>query len=220
MIIENKNWSKLFWRYWWYNLHVLAENYPNYPSDNDIQQLGNFFITMANNFPCGKCKNHFNQYINNVPYENAIKSKNQLRKYFIDLHNDVNLRTRKKIIPLDEAIKLYKHRNWKKKLKNETGINIINLFKKGRLINFVFRMNNTLYKSYRPKLSFDKPDLSLNRRDFVIDSNGKSNDWLCYINRYPDLKERYIQSLFPKNEKDAIRHWNEYGNKERREWGC
>ena len=49
---------------------------------------------------CSKCRRHFTNYVKKNPYEKILNSAEELYKYTINLHNDVNAEIIKKTLHL------------------------------------------------------------------------------------------------------------------------
>lgn len=96
--------------FYWYNLHYFFKNYyPKNPSDKDKNQVRKLFTHMkGRGILCSKCRRHFTNYVKKNPYEKILNSGEELYKYTINLHNDVNARNFKKNFTLKEADEMYK----------------------------------------------------------------------------------------------------------------
>ena len=241
-----------FWSYWWYQLHLLAEYYPEIPREVDKNQIKLLFKTLSNRIICSKCRRHFNAYINENPYHDYLISKNQLRLYLMNLHNQINTSRKKKIVTLEEIIIIYQDPQMKNKVINTTGLDICQYFDSKQMDKFVLDMNYTLFNNKKKKLSENRKVTStiVNKSkpiDLIINSykvpnkektqdqpkntfdNHKSSSlkvkinedlWECYLNKYPDLREKYQQKQWPCTKEEAINHYTNRGLSEGREWGC
>lgn len=140
-----------FWSYWWYQLHLLSEHYPESPSLEDQHQIRRLFETLSQRFVCGICKRHFNHYISKNPYQDSLKSKNSLRVYFMNLHNDVNTKKKKKNFSLQEIINIYQDPQMKIKVITKTELDVCQYFDSRNMERFVLEMNQTrVEKNLRP----------------------------------------------------------------------
>lgn len=96
--------------FYWYNLHYFFKNfYPADPTEADKNQVRKLFTyMMGRGILCPKCRRHFTNYIKANPYEKLLNSSEELFKYTINLHNNVNARNYKRKFTLEEANKMYK----------------------------------------------------------------------------------------------------------------
>ena len=72
----------------------------------EIINLCKLIASICVNFPCRRCKIHILTYFREHPFENLYDSNDNLVvfKYFFEMHNVVNDRLNKRIVPLEEAI--------------------------------------------------------------------------------------------------------------------
>ena len=89
----------------WLFLHSITLNYPENPTQLDKDNYSVFFASIQNTLPCEKCKEH---YKNNI-YENPIRlnSREDLVKWLIEIHNEVNKNNNKPIFTYDMFIDKY-----------------------------------------------------------------------------------------------------------------
>ena len=104
-----------------------------------------------NGISCGSCRKHFNDWVNDNLPDNYIKNKNDLFTYFWKIHNDVNKKLKREEIDLNEALKIYKEKNWNNYL-NSYGVNILELFNNGELEKFPSLYNSKSYKIIREEV--------------------------------------------------------------------
>ncbi len=102
--IDPKLWGKHFWA----TAHYITISYPNNPTDEEKQNVKTFFDSLTVLLPCANCRSH---YLNNLKINpltnNILNSKYKLIEWLVNLHNEVNGRTGKKIMSVEEAIELY-----------------------------------------------------------------------------------------------------------------
>lgn len=144
--------ARRFWNIYWNNLHLLSFNYPENPSDDDKKQITNLNnIMMKNGITCSRCKKHFIEQNKANPIELSFNSRDDLIKWYIDIHNNVNKTNKKKILTIEEVKKIYKDFNYEEFVKKYK-IDVIDLFKK-RKLDILPRIINTttrqiLWKEY------------------------------------------------------------------------
>lgn len=80
----------------WFLLHGLIEKIKetNYEDSKDI--LIKIIISICNNLPCPDCRDHANLFFKKYNI-NRCNSKELLKNYLFEMHNDVNRRTKKEI---------------------------------------------------------------------------------------------------------------------------
>lgn len=100
----------------WIFLHTVVEAYPDKPLIEDKDNMRNFFYYSGNVLPCLKCKINFKKHMKEIPLtDDILSSKNRLRKWLIDIHNEVNLTTGKKVLSYHSAqnciLRMYKKKD-------------------------------------------------------------------------------------------------------------
>ena len=90
----------------WKFIHYITLGYPNNPTKYDKEKYYNFFISLADVIPCNVCGSHFKQNLELTPLNDAaLKNKESLMEWAINMHNHVNAKNGKKIYSIKEAIK-------------------------------------------------------------------------------------------------------------------
>lgn len=98
-------WAHSLWKY----LHTMSTQYPDTPSLPEQLMMRQWLQTLVVTLPCPKCQRHYAEYLNEN-YDNmdtVVASRDNLFQFFVDLHNQVNIRNNKPIISLEEAKRLY-----------------------------------------------------------------------------------------------------------------
>ena len=98
--MDTKKWGKHGWIF----LHYVTFNYPINPTQENIDNYYNFFYSLQYILPCDICKKH---YSNNLLKHNligALKTRNTLIRWLIDIHNDINYELGKPILSYDKAL--------------------------------------------------------------------------------------------------------------------
>lgn len=140
-----------FWSKYWKILHTIALEYPTNPDDNNKSDIIKLFYNMKNGgILCHDCALHFKTYSDKNKIELCYNNKEQLFKYFVDLHNDVNIKTNKQLISIENAKELYKNSN--NELINEYNIDVKNYvlnYKLSTLPNIInTKIKNDIMKKY------------------------------------------------------------------------
>lgn len=81
----------------WHSLHTISFNYPVQPTATQKKDYYNFFLSLENVLPCGKCRTNFKQNIIDVPFNmDVMESRYTFSKYVYDLHEHINKMLHKK----------------------------------------------------------------------------------------------------------------------------
>jgi hypothetical protein len=89
----------------WYQMHMKTFNYN--PKTSNKKNIIQYFENIKKVLPCEKCKKHYENYLISRPIKFYLKSRDDLIHWLIDLHNEVNARTGKRILSYKEARSLY-----------------------------------------------------------------------------------------------------------------
>ena len=108
-------WGSSFWMV----LHISSMTYPASPSPIYKNRMKNFITGIPVMLPCEVCKHHADIYINKIwnKLDYIVSSRDELFKFFVDFHNEVNKRNGKKVLSYQEAYKIYSSPIKIKKLK-------------------------------------------------------------------------------------------------------
>lgn len=141
----------IFWNIYWKILHTISFEYPINPDDNNKSDISKLIYNMNNGgISCHDCALHFKTYSDKNKIELCYNNKEQLFKYFVDLHNDVNIKTNKQLISIENAKELYKNSN--NELINEYNIDVKNYvlnYKLSTLPNIInTKIKNDIMKKY------------------------------------------------------------------------
>ncbi len=96
-------WGPSAWRF----LHTITFNYPINPSNHDKEIYKIFFKNLGLVLPCGICEYNYNIHLDKYPIENYLSTKEDLVKWLINIHNEVNKLHNKSIKSFDEIINYY-----------------------------------------------------------------------------------------------------------------
>jgi len=95
----NQNiWGKHAWIF----IHSIAVNYPKDPTPTEKENTISFFRSLGDILPCRYCRKHYKKNIKRFPIN--ANSKIDLLYWTIDIHNEVNKITNKKVLSREEAL--------------------------------------------------------------------------------------------------------------------
>ena len=101
---NNNIWGPPAWTF----LHTVTYNYPENPTDDDKRNFYNFFMSLQHVLPCNKCKAHYQQNIQKYNLSESLDSRENLVKWLIDLHNDINRDNKKPVWSYSEVYNKYR----------------------------------------------------------------------------------------------------------------
>jgi hypothetical protein len=88
----------------WDLLHLTTLNYS--PTPENKERIKNFFTNLC--LPCDNCTNNFSSHLTKHPLtDEVLSSKENLVKWLIDVHNEVNRMLGKKTMTYEEALQFY-----------------------------------------------------------------------------------------------------------------
>ena len=93
----------------WIFLHSITMAYPEKPTENDKVNYKTFFQLLSNVLPCDVCREHFKQYIYEIPIDNALVNKKKLVEWLINIHNKTNESLGKSVLNYNDVIDIYKN---------------------------------------------------------------------------------------------------------------
>jgi hypothetical protein len=85
----------------WTLIHVVAANYPDYPTDEDRKQATAFINALSHVYPCTYCVEHFTSYLEQHPVD--VTSREAFLLWTCEAHNDVRRRQGKTLFPCNVA---------------------------------------------------------------------------------------------------------------------
>jgi hypothetical protein len=98
----------------WTTLHNITFNYPENPTDEQKMQHKQFFMSLKNVLPCETCREHYGKNIEKIfPIDAALKNRDTFSRWLVDLHNSVNRRLNKPVIPYETVKEKYDAMNKK-----------------------------------------------------------------------------------------------------------
>lgn len=103
----NSHEPEMFGPSFWFTLHNGATVYPQRPTGFYRETMKGFIMGLPIMVPCLSCKEHFYSFLRTTNLDNVVASKENLFKFFVDVHNYVNRRYGKPEMSVLEAKKYY-----------------------------------------------------------------------------------------------------------------
>lgn len=88
----------------WISIHLVALGYPKNPSYADKKAAKDFFESLQFLLPCELCRNHYKENLKKFPITPHLDRRDDLFKYTVMLHNEVNKMLNKPVMTELEAI--------------------------------------------------------------------------------------------------------------------
>ena len=92
----------------WFFLHSVSLMYPEHPSEQDKHNYFNFFIQLKNVLPCIICRQNYNNHLIKYPLKKSLNSREDLARWLVNIHNEVNKIHKKKQYTYEEVLQMYK----------------------------------------------------------------------------------------------------------------
>lgn len=97
----------LFGPAFWFSLHNGSTTYPINPTTFIQTGMKNLIINLPLLIPCIICKEHFYSFLRKANLDQATNSRENLFKFFVDIHNNVNNRYNRPVMSLENAKIMY-----------------------------------------------------------------------------------------------------------------
>lgn len=93
----------------WYTLHTSAAHYPISPSAIVRERMKQRILAIPYEIPCALCRPHASAFVENKKdvLDSIVASRENLIKFYVDFHNQVNKRYNKPLWTYDQAFKAY-----------------------------------------------------------------------------------------------------------------
>jgi len=104
MKIPPSVWGPLFW----HTIHITALGYPNSPTYAEKRAAKEFYESLALLIPCPVCREHYQTHLQKMPLTPHLDRRDDLFKWTVQLHNEVNVLLGKPRVLEAEAIHFYK----------------------------------------------------------------------------------------------------------------
>lgn len=122
MNIDPELWGK----HGWFFLHYTSLGYPKKPSLEDKKYYRQFIESLPHILPCESCRNHFHQNLKYYNMSDVLSSRKNIFEFFVDMHNKVNKKNKKRLYTYQEVYKYFDSQIKKeKKVFNYIGFIII-----------------------------------------------------------------------------------------------
>ena len=106
--INPEKWGPHYWKM----SHYITIAYPKNPTEEDKKSVKMYFYNLVYLLPCENCRNHYAKNLNKFPLtEEILASRYKLIKWLVDIHNEVNRRTGKPEISINDIENLYLNDN-------------------------------------------------------------------------------------------------------------
>jgi Erv1 / Alr family len=104
MKIPPSVWGPLFW----HTIHITAIGYPNSPTYAEKRAAKEFYESLALLIPCSVCREHYQTHLQKMPLAPHLDRRDDLFKWTVQLHNEVNVLLGKPRVLEAEALHFYK----------------------------------------------------------------------------------------------------------------
>jgi len=106
--INPKLWGDSFWG----TMYYIVLSYPDNPTEQDKNYVRSLFLDIKNVLPCENCRQHFQQNLVTYPLDdNVLANQTSLLTWLVNVNNEVNSRTNKKPVTVQEMIDKYMNKN-------------------------------------------------------------------------------------------------------------
>jgi len=92
--MDTKKWGPSGWVF----LHAIAENYD--PAIHDTQSFKRFFTDVGGVLPCIHCRNSYQEFSQELPIDDYLKTPGGLAEWIYLIHNKVNKKLRDQGLPV------------------------------------------------------------------------------------------------------------------------
>lgn len=91
----------------WFILHIISFEYPENPTENIKRVYYDFYTSLKDILPCDLCKKHYREFLHKNPILPFLDKKDDLIRWVVDIHNDINISLGKRALSMDEVIDIY-----------------------------------------------------------------------------------------------------------------
>ena len=104
MNIPPEVWGPFFW----HTIHITALGYSNKPTYAQKKAAKEFYESLSVMIPCSVCREHFKKHLETYPLSPHLDSREDLFKWTVVLHNEVNKSLKKPEFSEYDAIQFYR----------------------------------------------------------------------------------------------------------------
>jgi hypothetical protein len=97
-------WGPLFW----HTIHITALGYPQNPSYAQKRAAKEFYESLSFLIPCPVCREHYQNHLQRLPITPHLDTRQDLFKWTVELHNEVNTLLGKPRLLESEVIYYYR----------------------------------------------------------------------------------------------------------------
>ena len=93
--------------FFWHTIHITALGYPSKPSFAEKKAAKEFFESLKFLIPCPICKEHYKEHFEKHPITPYLDTRQDLFRWTVILHNEVNKMLGKKEFTETQSIQFY-----------------------------------------------------------------------------------------------------------------
>ena len=93
--------------FFWHTIHITALGYPSKPSFAEKKAAKEFFESLKFLIPCPICKEHYKEHFEKHPISPYLDTRQDLFRWTVILHNEVNKMLGKKEFTETQSIQFY-----------------------------------------------------------------------------------------------------------------
>jgi hypothetical protein len=93
-------WGPFFWT----TMHIVSLGYSPRPTEAEKGAAIKFYESLAYTIPCPVCREHYKHFLQEMPIQNAVGSRDELIDWVFTIHNRVNQTLGKPVISFDQYI--------------------------------------------------------------------------------------------------------------------
>ncbi len=94
--------------FFWHTFHIVALAYPSSPSYAQKRAAKEFFESFTQLIPCAICKEHYTQNLQKLPISPHLDRREDLFRWTVTIHNEVNKSLGKPLVTEIESINFYR----------------------------------------------------------------------------------------------------------------
>lgn len=94
--------------FFWHTMHIVALGYPKSPTYGEKRAAKEFYESLAFLIPCPVCREHYSKNLQKYPLSPHLDTRDDLFRWTVMIHNEVNKVTGK--APVTEAEAIYYYR--------------------------------------------------------------------------------------------------------------